>query len=1196
MDQPTTPQSGLVVPVKLSALVVNGDVLSRSNFQRWQLNFHRLNLHLNPEPAPFSDLASLTRDHEGIYLHWDLPNALRRGTHDADKDTTTFPVVPNRWLIVRRGGGIKMWVIESDHLGPKKATAHRRATSPFTWTGPDRVRRITHIGRALEVTQATPWAESPPPTEAWKPKPGTFLTAHGPGIPAFSHYQPYNENVFSFHDRLASREPTEFTYTVIGWYSDPTTDPLATATDPHKLQRILTELNWTQAQLPQITTAPAQHSYYAGMARKVRWHPKDPVEPDKATELRTQVAVGNSSLTALAAMVSHHSDQDPVLASSPLLLEALQYGMLDKIDQPDGMLDLGRQIHNHAFTSAPGGYHWRLVDTRETNAGPGPASALTREQSKTLADLNDAQVAYDTATRELHDLRRRLYDTWWLHSLPLLPRGLDRELLTRDLDPQADGSLAQRIGQEIQRIGNTTSPNPPPGSLAMRVKERKEKLHTLGIADAQHSLPTSTLLLKRVPDSPFHTPQDPVVLIRGAGMHEPMDTTPPLPCRPTEAIATQPPSDEHAATINSLLTDVPAPVRALAHESAWYTAHTQPPPGTIAPPEFVLRPWTQPWQPLYLEWEVRHHPIPHNTNNGKPNWTFDGDRYTWTPHSDDTTPSPITIAGRTLLSAHTAFNIAARLRQHAKAHPDKETRNRLERFADSTAHWDLLAQSLGGFTTQLTSHDQSRNVQPEGELRDLVGTGWRSAPDPGPLPVPFEGYPPSSFQQIRAGQFEFTQLKIIDRFGRAYAIIEKGQEAEWAPERTRDTTPSDQEQTELGGRGVHLRPRLLQGARLRFDLVDANNDGILVDHDPQADPVCGWLLPNHIDQALACYTPHGAALGELRSTTNPAGTTEVTWHALPTSPAPQLANLPTIGLAHLHRFLDTIRTNGTATLTAILNSLDGALGTVHPQNAHTDTTPATLAGRPLALVRSRLALELDSAPLTDPSWQYVLQRPTPQFPDYDWPVRLGERDRLGDGLLAYVHDDTTHIYGVHPSNDPSGCLQAITPPNYPTLKARHHPHLGKTPDPDALYLTLLIEPTAHIHANIGILPTTSLNLPTQFTQRALHTLEMFFRVGPLLTVTRTTTNKVPSTTLATPRPSMRVGNWNWIERNTDGTASTLPLTPADAQPRFTDNRPVIRNGLLTLTQGDTTHHRPESTSPSAPQYNEDDKDAPGENS
>lgn len=48
----------------------------------------------------------------GIHLHWSIPDALTTGKHEVE---TTFPQVPNRWLIVRRGvtEGNRQWVVST---------------------------------------------------------------------------------------------------------------------------------------------------------------------------------------------------------------------------------------------------------------------------------------------------------------------------------------------------------------------------------------------------------------------------------------------------------------------------------------------------------------------------------------------------------------------------------------------------------------------------------------------------------------------------------------------------------------------------------------------------------------------------------------------------------------------------------------------------------------------------------------------------------------------------------------------------------------------------------------------------------------------------------------------------------------------------------------------------------------------------
>jgi hypothetical protein len=60
----------------------------------------------------------------GIHLHWSLPDALTNGIARDGEQGITFPLVPNRWLIIRRRGNLveKKWVVESDYLYPEGAT------------------------------------------------------------------------------------------------------------------------------------------------------------------------------------------------------------------------------------------------------------------------------------------------------------------------------------------------------------------------------------------------------------------------------------------------------------------------------------------------------------------------------------------------------------------------------------------------------------------------------------------------------------------------------------------------------------------------------------------------------------------------------------------------------------------------------------------------------------------------------------------------------------------------------------------------------------------------------------------------------------------------------------------------------------------------------------------------------------------
>ena len=106
----------IVVPMELQAMVVNG---RPRNFQRWQMNYKALKIFNSPEPKPFkndSDDFSIKEENQGVYLMWTLPKALRHGYQRTVGEDTKFPLVPNRWLVVRFSGqsdkrAAKAWVV-----------------------------------------------------------------------------------------------------------------------------------------------------------------------------------------------------------------------------------------------------------------------------------------------------------------------------------------------------------------------------------------------------------------------------------------------------------------------------------------------------------------------------------------------------------------------------------------------------------------------------------------------------------------------------------------------------------------------------------------------------------------------------------------------------------------------------------------------------------------------------------------------------------------------------------------------------------------------------------------------------------------------------------------------------------------------------------------------------------------------------
>ncbi len=183
----------------------------------------------------------------GIHLHWALPDGLTHGEsadHGETADAGTakadgggaaagptaapgggpdFPLIPNRWLVVRLWGQgpalrCKAWVVESDTIVPDDSNAAR------VWPGsgladPDLgAADVQYVGRTSLLAD---WAE---PVVAER----VALTSVGYGDPTFAAYYPACRGLLGFHDDELDPDAAgaELSYFVAGWYSARDLDPL----------------------------------------------------------------------------------------------------------------------------------------------------------------------------------------------------------------------------------------------------------------------------------------------------------------------------------------------------------------------------------------------------------------------------------------------------------------------------------------------------------------------------------------------------------------------------------------------------------------------------------------------------------------------------------------------------------------------------------------------------------------------------------------------------------------------------------------------------------------------------------------------------------------------------------------------------------------------------------------------------------
>ncbi len=384
-------------------------------------------------------------------------------------------------------------------------------------------------------------------------------------------------------------------------------------------------------------------------------------------------------------------------------------------------------------------------------------------------------------------------------------------------------------------------------------------------------------------------------------------------------------------------------------------------------------------------------------------------------------------------------------------------------------------------------------------------------------------------------------------------------------------------------RFVELPPRLAQRARLGFTVVSAADDTREIDLNADVEPIRGFVLPNHLDQALAVYDRTGRYLGELRIIDGLDGNQRVFWDQAPLAP---FATLDALAVQHRHLggFLSGLQSKGTDVFQAFMAAIDETLWTVDPRGERYDQNLVVLMGRPLALVRARLRFELDRSPLADPAWPWTFAPSSPLFTGYEFPVGLGNQDDRRDGLLGYFRDeDYDQFYAVH-DPDP-GDVQSGGVPYVKQIGEGSY--LGLRFDGSAQFVTLLVDPRGSVQARTGLLPTKTLELSARDLDAALGAMEVTFRTGPLLTSEQLvdsnqagaggvgTTGQQQTPSLLMPIPTEKDGTWSWVEL-AGAVPNEVSIASIDARARFPTRAPTLREGLLRLVGATRDEQSPPS--------------------
>nr|VFK39142.1 MAG: hypothetical protein BECKSD772E_GA0070983_100218 [Candidatus Kentron sp. SD] len=454
------------------------------------------------------------------------------------------------------------------------------------------------------------------------------------------------------------------------------------------------------------------------------------------------------------------------------------------------------------------------------------------------------------------------------------------------------------------------------------------------------------------------------------------------------------------------------------------------------------------------------------------------------------------------------------------------------------------------------------------------------------LPSPYHRFTP-----IRSGVDKLMDVRVIDSFGRFKDI------------------PCDdilRPQRELAGSTVCLPPRLIPPVRLNFRW---RMHGAARGAAGTESPILGWLLYNLFDETLVFYDTDGKPLGDINSDgewTNRQGLndlelsdirngllkrfvgqiltshnrnrvgkdaflakggTDSLWNTLVEHRVLELYddgkkdNDPTAFTLPLQTSVPEETSNQWRNLRGQLPPVDEpnylpalkrairrAQDNIDPEGVNSDQM--SQAGRPLAIVRAQLDLQLLGAPDVSKSWGALRSdlsnngRSRRRFTQVRFPIKIGEFRNLDDGVIAYWPEEESgelSRLGYFPQSDMAdiasdveGLIDAASfdPDDHDFIdevKLEGVANLSLALDDPPLNLTMLVEPDGWIHATTGIVPKKRLVLEPTMYRQALSEIEYSFFAAPLLT---------PSDRCALPLPPE--GPWRWTQRAGDGIFTEVP--------------------------------------------------------
>lgn len=1084
----------VLVPVTLDACAVNEPMAENGLFRKWSFTYESLNYYASPKPEAMDRNSISTengRTKTGIHLHWSLPRALRCMEENAD----TFPLVPNRWLIVRKASQdclTRSWILESDCPESKVVSRLKRVKmkaymSDFIvtqkmhnmWQDSSDEYRKNAVIKGLDKLSQVPTVSlgTAFPFEEWEERAekAMFLTAYAPGNTAFAAYTAHNGNIFSFFDDLEYEDSqsglkkkineAEISYFIAGWYSDKKQD--------------------MTARLLNVQSEKAE-GIYTGAVFAIPWNRRE--GNLDAGQLKSHqhgqnlmIAVGEQGVDAyqemMALAVTGSSGYDKDFLKK---LNAVQYGSLGDLHMADGNIRLANHIHQTTFIGSDGGSFWEIM-AEKPGENETVAVSLTEKERKCLDVLNKKQYIYDRAIEELKSLQWEVHALWWkmghreFVKVSDAVRRIDYE---KELDGTKSDSMVSKLADQIKKTG---------------ILERELKEAVL------QANPGEGRELRRLPSQRYYKKKNPVIALAGVEAAPDLDASMECHTRLLEEC------EFHSEVFKDTRKVLPYGLPNVINEFLYLENEREKRGIELAAP-YSLKPWTPHWEPIFAEWAIQYQHVPFTTGKDG-NWIFDGTRYHLNKNVK-TSDLWTSYSGVSLLSSHLPDILKNKLETALKNLDEYES---IEEKIRTIKETPVLSQELEHLDDFMAQRDSRAFRKPAEErvhfqggmsqyLNDLLGyepAGGRESDVPEYIYGHIDSVPyilnqtVSDFYGIRCGQAYFCDLRLYDKFGRCLDVIDSEKLSGTAQAKNYPILVSKNMGPEINmfpgiQSSFQIQPSILQNTRLY--VTDKN--------------IAGYVIVNHQNVSIMLYLKDGQQAGELALRVKDDGSRRVTYissvHKDSYNQEKLVEDAPKLNL-----FAEGILAKTEEEFYSFIREIDSTLWTIDRFADREDENLSVLMGRPIALAGCRLELMTEGRPWKDNDWDAVAQDQS-EFLCAAYPVRFGDITLRNDGMLGYYSDENLTDYKSIRHKDEQ----------YDTLKIN-----------SAREMFFLMDPRRSVHMYTGILPVKTLSLESEQVSKALESIEASFFTGPVLTYV-----DLEERSIRLPKMAEQNGTFRWWRR------------------------------------------------------------------